>query len=121
MIATKTVMNEEQKVFMAELAAIIEPLRAAVAVIDAEEQEAMKVVHEIRKRKKTAMNKVIPYGMIQPAVVSTRSRMKYFPEFYGRTAEELDDSLIAQAGIMKDKPEDITRFIAEAKEIISTL
>lgn len=118
MIVTKTKMNDAQQAFMAEIDAIVEPLQAEVMVINAEEQEAMKVVHEIRARKKAAQTKILPYAMIKPALVSTRSRMKYFPEFYGRTADEVDDGLLANAGMAKDTPEDITRFITDMKQLL---
>ncbi len=115
----KTTMNAEQIEFMDYLASVMNPLQAEIYAINEEEQAAMRVVHEIRDRKRVVMAKLAPYAVIKPAVVSVPSRIKGFPEFYGKDIFNVT-TRVMKHNDTSDNPEDITRFIGVAKELLAS-
>lgn len=121
----RIIMNEAQKAVTAEIDAMIEPLQAEnqsyrdkYAVSNPAEIEALKV--KIRAN----IVKIAPLAMIKPAILSPRSRLKYFPEFSGFTAEEVNpdtiegQSKLAAAALIKDDNETIDRFIESIRPLI---
>lgn len=122
----RIMMNDAQKAVTAEIDAIMEPLqaendsyRAEYATSNPVEIEALKV--KIRAN----IVKIAPLAMLKPAIASPRSRLKYFPEFSGFTAEDVDQgtiegqSKLAAAALIKDDPETINRFIESIQPLIN--
>lgn len=121
----RIIMNEAQKSVTAEIDALIEPLQAEnqsyrdqYATSNPAEIEALKV--KIRAN----VVKIAPLAMLKPAIVSPRSRLKYFPEFSGHTAEEVNpetiegQSKLAAASLIKDDTETIDKFITSIRPLI---
>lgn len=119
MLVTKTTMNPAQIAFMAELEAAIVPIQAEIDAIESEEAALKEQMQAVRARKADKVAERTRYALIKPAVMTTHSRLKYFPEFYGLTADEVDQDKISRMALVKDTPEDIDRFIADAKGLLS--
>ena len=128
MYVERIIMNDAQRAITAEIDALIEPLQAENQAWRDEYATSTPVEIEALKVKIRAnIVKIAPLAMIKPAIVSPRSRLKYFPEFSGYTANEIDantiegQSKLAAASLIKDDDATIDKFIESIKPLLETV